>query len=128
MFTRLPVRIWLVAACAVERDRLRDLAPPDAELVDDAEFGRRLEGGERPDAALVDADTLESLDGQRLALDGIIRTLVLIDDGQDGLPSGYATRPSVCVLRRPVTDRDLQRGLDWLAGGEDDGWAEPISA
>lgn len=97
--------------------------PSDADVLDEATFRHALDAGDRPDALLVEEATLERLDGHRIALDGILRTVIVTDRALDDLPSAYIDRPSIRILRRPVNGSDLSRAVLWLSGVDDDGWA-----
>ena len=123
MYVQLRLRVWLVEPRDEDRVDPMEGAPSDVETISEADFRARLEHGERPDALLVDAGTLERLDGQRFALDGVLRTVIVTDRTLDDLPSAYLDRPSIRVLRRPIDPGDLGRALWWLGGVEDDGWA-----
>lgn len=127
MVTHLRLRVWIVEPHDGLRAVLRDVSPGDAELLDEEEFVRRIEGGRRPDALLIDGSTLLRLDGQRPALDGMLRTLVVTGRPADDLPQAYIVRPSVRLLRKPFRVHEVERGMAWLTGADDDGWAEPIS-
>ena len=126
MYTQLRLRVWVV-----EPDDDGELdgeaAMPEADVLDEATFRRRLEAGDRPDALLVAARTLERLDGHRVALDGVVRTAIVTDGDVDGLPGAYLDRPSIRVLRHPIDAADRVRALRWLSGVEDDGWAADAS-
>lgn len=127
MVTRLPLRVWIVEPHDDLRTMLGEVAPPDAEVLDEADFTRRIESGSRPDALLIDGSTLLRLDGERPALDGTLRTLVVTGRPADDLPGPYLDRPSVRLLRKPFEIDEVERGLAWLTGGDDDGWAEPLT-
>jgi hypothetical protein len=126
MYTQLRLRVWLVEP-HVDTDEVEAGLPADAETVEEATPRERIEAGDRPDALLVDAEALERLDGQRYALDGVLRTVVVTDRDADDLPAAYLDRPSIRVLRRPVDAASLDRALLWLSGADDDGWAAAAS-
>jgi hypothetical protein len=127
MVTRLPLRVWIVEPHDELRTMLREVAPAEAEVLDEADFSRRIAGGSRPDALLIDGSTLLRLDGERPALDGMLRTLVVTGRPADDLPAPYLDRPSVRLLRKPFEIDEVERGLAWLTGSDDDAWAEPVS-
>lgn len=127
MVTQLRLRVWIVEPHDGLRDMLREVSPDDAELLDEGEFVRRIEGGNRPDALLIDGSTLLRLDGQRPALDGMLRTLIVTGRPAGDLPAPFLDRASVRLLRKPFEISEVERGLRWLTGTDDDGWAEPIS-
>lgn len=127
MYAQLRLRVWLVEPRA---DDWRDegmSALPDVEILDEAAFREALEAGDRPDALLVDDATLDRLDGHRVALEGLLRTVVVTDRPPGDLPSPYLDRPGIRILRRPVEGGVLSRALLWLSGVEEDGWAAPAS-
>jgi hypothetical protein len=126
MYTQLRLRVWLVEP-HVDAHEVEAGLPADAETLDESALRERLESGDRPDALLVDAEALERLDGQRYALDGVLRTVVVTDRAADDLPVAYLDRPSIRVLRRPIDPAALDRALLWLSGAEDDGWAVEAS-
>lgn len=122
MYAPLRLRVWLVEPS--DSGMLDGDDPPaDADVLDEDAFRRALDAGQRPDALLVEETTLERLDGQRIVLDGILRTVIVTDRPIDDLPTAYLDRPSIRILRRPVTGVDLTRAVLWLSGVEDDGWA-----
>lgn len=123
MYTQLRLRVWLVEPRHEDTVDEGEGLPPDAEVLDERAFRERLEAGDRPDALLVDAGTLDRLDGQHFALDGVVRTVIVTDPATGDVPSGYLDRPSIRILHRPVDPGDLGRALLWLSGVEDDGWA-----
>lgn len=110
-------RVWVVDGDAAEQ--IADRVGPDAEALDGDEFRRRLDAGDRPDALLLDVDTLHALDGQRLALDGIVR-LVIATDGADGIPSDLLNRPSVRTVPRTLSGDSVDRSIRWLTGVDDE--------
>lgn len=117
MYVELHPRVWIV-----DGDRAADIADrvgPDAKALDSDEFRRHLEAGDRPDALLVDADTLRNLDGYRLALDGIVR-LVIATDGADGVPPELLSRPSVRTVPRTLSGDTVDRAIRWLTGVDDE--------
>ena len=127
MYAQLRLRVWLVEPRADDwRDEGR-AALPDVEILDEATFRQALEAGDRPDALLIDDETLDQLDGHRVALDGLLRTVVVTDRPTDELPSSYLDRPGIRILRRPVETGVLSRALLWLSGVEEDGWAATAS-
>ena len=117
VYTELHPRVWIVDGHSAEA--IAERVGPDAEALDSDEFRRRLDGGDRPDALLVDAETLSSMDGQRFALDGILRLLVAAD-ATDDVPAGLLGRPSVRVVPRVFSDDALDRAIRWLTGVDDD--------
>lgn len=127
MYTQLRLRVWLVEPRHEDTVDEGDGLPADAEVLDERSFRKRLEAGDRPDALLVDAGTLERLDGQHFALDGVVRTVIVTDRATDHVPSAYRARPSIRILHRPVDRGDVGRALLWLSGVEDDGWAAEAS-
>jgi hypothetical protein len=127
MYTQLRLRVWVVEPTDAGELDAETAMHADASVLDEATFRRRLEAGDRPDALLVDAQTLERLDGHRFALDGVVRMAIVTDGDGDGLPGAYLDRPSIRVLRRPVDAADRVRALQWLSGVEDDGWAAGAS-
>ena len=127
MYTQLRLRVWLVEPRVEEQLDAADGVPAEAEVIDEATFRDRLTAGDRPDAVLLDAGTLERLDGHRFMLDGVLRTVIVTDRAADELPSAYLDRPSIRILHRPVAPGDLARALLWLGGVEDDGWAASAS-
>jgi hypothetical protein len=124
MLVPLPSPVWVVEPNDETRALLREIAPQGAELMDDREFRRRIERGARPNALLIDGTCLLELDGQRPALDGIVRTLVVTGRERGALPLGYLQRPSVQFLRKPFRLHDMERAMRWLTGGADEGWAD----
>jgi len=127
MYTQLRLRVWVVEPHHGEPLDGEAAIHADADVLDEATFRRRLEAGDRPDALLVDAGTLERLDGHRFALDGVVRMAIATDQAPDALPSAYLDRPSIRVLQRPVDAADRVRAVQWLSGVEDDGWAADAS-
>jgi hypothetical protein len=111
------------AACCTSSCRWR---PTDAHVMTEDEFRRRIDRGSRPDALMIDGSTLLRLDGQRAALDGVLRTLVITGRHPSELPMGMLERSSVQFLRKPFTMASIERGLAWLTGGGDDSWADPV--
>lgn len=128
MTVRLPQLVWVVEPDDEVRGFIGEVAPHGAELMDDAEFLRRLGRGARPSALLIDGSCLMRLDGQRSALDGVVRTLVITGHEPTILPPEYMARPSVQFLRKPIGVGDIERGLRWLTGGADEGWADIYAA
>lgn len=124
MLVPLPSPIWVVEPNDETRALLREIAPEDAEVMDDQEFRRRIDRGARPIALLIDGTCLLQLDGQRPALDGIVRTLIVTGQEQDALPRAYLQRPSVQFLRKPFRLHDMERAMRWLTGGADEGWTD----
>jgi hypothetical protein len=124
MLVPLPSPVWVVEPNDETRAVLREIAPQDAELMDDREFRRRIDRGARPIALLIDGTCLLQLDGQRPALDGIVRTLIVTGREPGALPRGYMQRPSVQFLRKPFRLHDMERAMRWLTGGADEGWAD----
>lgn len=127
MYTQLRLRVWLVEPHDAAHANGGDGPSVDMHRMREAEFRERLAAGDRPDGLLVEAGTLERLDGHRFALDGVLRTVIVTDRALDDLPAAYLDRPSVRVLRRPFDPGDLGRALLWLEGVDDDGWATPAS-
>jgi hypothetical protein len=123
MYTQLRLRVWLVEPQFTARTEDEAGLPADTEMLDEATFRERLEAGDRPDALLVDAEALERLGGQRYALDGVLRTVIVTDRALDDLPAAYLDRPSIRVLRPPVDAASFDGALLWLSGAEGDGWA-----
>ena len=124
MLVPLPSPVWVVEPNDETRALLREIAPQDAELMDDREFRRRIDRGARPNALLIDGTCLLQLDGQRPALEGIVRTLIVTGHSADAMPGGYLQRPSVQFLRKPFRLHDMERAMRWLTGGADEGWAD----
>lgn len=127
MYAQLRLRVWLVEPSADDWRDEGGSALPDVEILDEDAFRQAIEAGDRPDALLVADETLDRLDGHRVALDGLLRTVVVTDRSTDELPSPYLDRPGIRILRRPVEDGVLSRALLWLSGVEDDGWAAAAS-
>lgn len=127
MTVPLPQLVWVVEPNDEVRGLIGEIAPHDAQLMDDREFLRRLERGARPGALLIEGSCLLQLDDHRPALEGVVRTLV-VTDPPTILPPDYMSRPSVQLLRKPIEVRDIQRGLRWLSGSADEGWADLYSA
>ena len=128
MTVPLPQLVWVVEPNDELRGFLAEIAPHEAELMDDREFVRRLDRGARPTALLIDGSCLVRLDGQRSALEGVVRTLVVTGHAPAILPPQYMARPSVQFLRKPFDVTDIERGFRWLTGGADEGWADLYSA
>lgn len=129
MLTPLNLTVWIVEPHDELRTMLGELAsllPTDAEVMTEGAFRRRIDLGRRPDALLIDGSTLLRLDGQRSALDGMLRTLVVTGRHPAELPSSMLERSSVRFLRKPFTITSIERGLAWLIGGVDDSWADPV--
>lgn len=120
--------IWIVEPNEELRRMLHELAPMEADLLAEADFRRRIDRGRRPDALMIDGSTLLRLDGERVVLDGALRTLIVTGRDASELPEGLLQRPSVRFLRKPFTVDAIERGIAWLAGGSDDGWADRPSA
>jgi hypothetical protein len=130
MPTRLPLTIWIVEPHDELRSMLRELAlvvPAHAEVLPEDEFRRRIDRGARPDALLIDGSTLLRLDGQRSALDGMLRTVVVTGRHPSELPTSMLERSSVQFLRKPFTMAAFEGGLAWLTGGGDESWADPVA-
>jgi hypothetical protein len=127
MAVQLPLRVWVVEPRDDVRDLLREVTPEDAELMDETEFRRRIDRGSRPDALLIDGSTLLRLDGQRPALEGAVRTLVVTGRRPAEMPQSYIQRPSVRLLRKPFAIPDIEDGMRWLTGAGDDGWAAQLA-
>ncbi len=128
MTVPLPQLMWVVEPNDELRGFIGEIAPHGAELMDDREFLRRLDRGARPSALMIDGSCLMRLDGQRSALEGVVRTLVVTGHEPTILPPEYMARPSVQFLRKPFDVNDIERGLRWLTGAGDDGWADLFSA
>jgi hypothetical protein len=131
MHAPLDLRLWIVEPHDELRSTLHELVsvmPADAEVMTEGEFRRRIGRGRRPDALMIDGSTLLRLDGQRAALDGMLRTLVITGRHPSELPTNMLARSSVQFLRKPFTMTSIERGLAWLAGGGDDSWADPVMA
>lgn len=130
MHPPLHLNVWIVEPHDELRTMLHELAavaPADAEVMTEDEFRRRIDRGRRPDALLIDGSTLLRLDGQRAALDGMVRTLVVTGRHPSELPMSMLERSSVQFLRKPFTISSMERGLNWLTGGGDDSWADPVA-
>ena len=129
MLTSLPLNLWIVEPHDELRTMLRELAStvPAADVMTEEEFRRRIERGSRPDALLIDGSTLLRLDGQRAALDGMLRTLVVTGRHPSELPKSMLERSSVRFLRKPFAATSIERGLAWLTGRADDSWADPVA-
>jgi hypothetical protein len=121
MYVELRQRVWVVDGDLAQE--VADRVGPDAEALDREEFRRRLDAGDRPDALLLDAGTLHALDGQRLALDGIVR-LVIATDGADGIPADLLSRPSVRTVPRTLSGDTVDRSIRWLTGVDDEAVAD----
>jgi hypothetical protein len=130
MLTPLQLNLWIVEPHDELRTMLRDLAsvvPAHAVVMTEGEFRRHIDLGNRPDALLIDGSTLLRLDGQRAALEGMLRTLVVTGRHPSELPMGMLQRSSVQFLRKPFSIGAIERGLVWLTGGGDDSWADPVT-
>ena len=130
MLTPLQLNLWIVEPHDELRTMLRDLAsvvPANAVVLTEGEFRQRIDRGHRPDALLIDGSTLLRLDGQRAALDGMLRTLVVTGRHPSELPMAMLQRSSVQFLRKPFSIAAMERGLVWLTGGGDDSWADPVT-
>ena len=130
MHPPLHLTVWIVEPHDELRTMLRELAvgvPANAEVMTENEFRSRIDRGRRPDALMIDGSTLLRLDGQRPALDGMVRTLVITGRHPSELPTSMLERSSVQFLRKPFTVPSIERGLTWLTGGGDDTWADPVS-
>jgi hypothetical protein len=119
--------IWIVEPNDDLRGMLHEVAPTESDILAEAEFRERIERGRRPDALIIDGSTLLRLDGERIALDGVLRTLVITGRAASELPASLLARPSVRFLRKPFALAAIQGGLAWLAGGADDSWADSTS-
>lgn len=131
MLAPLELRVWIVEPHDELRGMLHDLVsvlPVDAEVMPEDELRRRIDRGRRPDALMIDGSTLLRLDGQRAALDGMLRTLVVTGRHPSELPMSMLERSSVEFLRKPFTVAAIERGLAWLTGGGDASWADPVPA
>ena len=129
MLTPLHLTVWIVEPHDELRTMLRELAsvvPANAHVMTEGEFRHRIDRGSRPDALLIDGSTLLRLDGQRAALDGTLRTLVVTGRDPADLPVSMLERSSVQFLRKPFTVASIERGLAWLIGGGDDSWSDPV--
>ena len=124
------LRVWIVEPHDELRSTLHELVsavPVDAEVMTEDQFRGRIDRGRRPDALMIDGSTLLRLDGQRAALDGMLRTLVVTGRHPSELPIRMLERSSVQFLRKPFTMTSIERGLAWLTGGGDDSWADPVT-
>jgi hypothetical protein len=119
--------IWIVEPNVELRGMLHEIAWMEADILAEGEFRQRLERGRRPDALMIDGSTLLRLDGERAALDGVLRTLVITGRHASELPASLLERPSVRFLRKPFAIEAIERGLAWLAGASDDSWADPTT-
>ena len=131
MHPPLHLSVWIVEPHDELRTMLHELAsvlPADAEVMTENEFRSQIDRGRRPDALMIDGSTLLRLDGQRAALDGMVRTLVITGRHPSELPMSMLERSSVRFLRKPFTVPSIERGLAWLSGGADDTWADPVVA
>lgn len=129
MLTPLRLTVWIVEPHDELRTMLSELAsesPADTQVLSEDEFRRRIDSGRRPDALLIDGSTLLRLDGQRAALDGMLRTLVVTARHPSELPMAILERSSVQFLRKPFTIGAIERGLAWLTGGGDESWADRV--
>lgn len=117
MYVELHPRVWIVDGESAAE--VADRVGPDAEALDRQEFRRRLDAGDRPDALLMDAGTLNDLDGQRLALDGIVRLVIATDDA-DAVPPELRRRPSVRTVPGGLSGETIDRAIQWLTGVNDD--------
>src|SRR5690606_31659948 len=102
----LHLTVWIVEPHDELRTMLRELAvgvPANAEVMTENEFRSRIDRGRRPDALMIDGSTLLRLDGQRPALDGMVRTLVITGRHPSELPTSMLERSSVQFLRKPFT-------------------------
>lgn len=127
MYTASAFSIWIVEPNAELRGMLHEVAPIESDILAEAEFRGQIARGRRPDALIIDGSTLLRLDGERIALDGVLRTLVITGRDASDLPASLLDRPSVRFLRKPFTLDAIERGLAWAAGGADDSWADATS-
>ena len=127
MHTPHALSIWIVEPNAELRGMLHEVASIEADILAEDDFRHRIERGRRPDALMIDGSTLLRLDGERAALDGVLRTLVVTGRPASELPPSLLERPSVRFLRKPFTIEAIERGMAWLAGGSDDSWADPTA-
>lgn len=131
MLTPLQLNVWIVEPHDQLRTMLRELASvasANTQVMTEDEFRRRIDRGKRPDALLIDGSALLRLDGQRAALDGMLRTLVVTGRHPSDLPMTILERSSVQFLRKPFAVGAIERGLAWLTGGGDESWADPVRA
>lgn len=119
--------IWIVEPNDELRGMLHEVASMEADILAEGDFRRRIDRGRRPDALMIDGSTLLRLDGERAALDGVLRTLVITGRHASELPASLLQRPSVRFLRKPFAIEAIERGMAWLAGGSDDSWADPTA-
>lgn len=119
--------IWIVEPNADLRGMLHEVVSMEADILAEGDFRRRIDRGRRPDALVIDGSTLLRLDGERVALDGVLRTLVITGRHASELPASLLDRPSVRFLRKPFAIEAMERGIAWLAGGSDDSWADPTA-
>jgi len=125
----MQLTVWIVEPHDELRRMLHEIVSvglADVEVMTEDEFRGRIDRGRRPDALMIDGSTLLRLDGQRAALDGMLRTLVVTGRHPSELPTSMLERSSVQFLRKPFTVRSIERGLVWLTGGGDDSWADPF--
>lgn len=131
MQTPYLLNVWVVEPHDGLRRMLRQVvsgAPATVDVMTEDEFRYRIERGGRPDALMIDGSTLLRLDGERAALDGTLRTLVITGRPPSELPMSMLERSSVQFLRKPFSIVSIERGLAWLTGGGDDSWADPVAA
>lgn len=128
MQTPLRLKVWIVEPHHELRALLSETAPIAADILAESEFRRRIDRGLRPDALMIDGSALLRLDGQRPALEGSLRTLVVTGRSRSELPAGYLERPSVRYLRKPFRIEHIERGLRWLAGADDESWCAERAA
>jgi hypothetical protein len=119
--------IWIVEPNAELRGMLHEVASLEVDVLAEGDFRRWIDRGRRPDALMIDGSTLLRLDGERAALDGVLRMLVITGRHASELPASLLERPSVRFLRKPFAIEAIERGISWLAGGSDDSWADPIA-
>jgi hypothetical protein len=121
---RSQLRLWLVEPDEALRDLYLALVEPDAEVLDVDAFATRLRRGARPDALLIDLDAVLAHVTPLPMLDGLLRLVISTATLPADVPSSFASRPGVRILRKPFEVGVLEHVLAWLRGESDaDAWA-----
>ena len=81
----------------------------------ETEFHRRIGEGDLPGALVIDGTTVLNLDGQRPAIDGIARIVVITGRLPGDLPADLLERPGVQMLTKPFGLDDFERAVGWVA-------------